>query len=263
MWGCKGIDAWYCGLAMDHYRNSKFFVPATKAYRISGSFDLFPQHCILPTFTPEQHVEEVHPELFESAQHLTKPAKKTFLHKMAKALQVLTETPVKDRPTAHLQTSEGGSTSADEATIRRVNTTEVTTTNEPTDARNLLLKSRTHDLVIRYNVPRKLPAIVRDPNCENIEVRQSQRLAKPIDAPIFTVTQPTSSRFPLHAPNIIDFQAVNHLTNKVFYKENKIWYPGSFLTSIPNTNHSDYDCDIEHMCAGVTHPDTGENITKY
>jgi hypothetical protein len=50
-WGYRGLDAWYCGPALDHYRNSRFFVPATKSYRMSGSFDLFPQHCILPTCT--------------------------------------------------------------------------------------------------------------------------------------------------------------------------------------------------------------------
>ena len=143
-WGCRGMDAWYCGPAMDHYRNSKFFVPATKAYRISGSFDLFPQHCILPTFAPEQHVDEVHRELFESVQRLTKPAKKTFLCNMAKSLQVLTKTPENDVTNADMQTSEGVSTSANEATIRRVNTTEVTTTNDPTDSRNLLMKPSTH-----------------------------------------------------------------------------------------------------------------------
>jgi hypothetical protein len=33
-----------------------------------GSFDLFPQHCILPTFTLEQHTTEVHRELFKSTK---------------------------------------------------------------------------------------------------------------------------------------------------------------------------------------------------
>jgi hypothetical protein len=41
-------------------------------------------------------------------------------------------------------------------------------------------------------------------------------------------------------------------------------YPGTFLTSSMNRQYGDYDCDIlEHMCAGVTHPVTGEAITKY
>ena len=47
-WGPRGTDAWYCGPVFDHYRNCHFYVPQTRSYRISGSFDLFPQHCMLP-----------------------------------------------------------------------------------------------------------------------------------------------------------------------------------------------------------------------
>jgi hypothetical protein len=87
-WGNQGLDAWYCGPALDHYRNSIFFVPAKKAYRTSGSFDLFPQHCILLTFTPEQHSNEVYIELFESVQKLSKPAKRKLLRKISKTLEL-------------------------------------------------------------------------------------------------------------------------------------------------------------------------------
>ena len=40
-WGQRGIDAWYCGPAMDHYRNLKFYCPSTKGYRTSALYDLF------------------------------------------------------------------------------------------------------------------------------------------------------------------------------------------------------------------------------
>ena len=43
-----GIDTWYCGPSLDHYRNCIFYVPKTRSYRISGSFDLFTQHWSLP-----------------------------------------------------------------------------------------------------------------------------------------------------------------------------------------------------------------------
>ena len=125
------------------------------------------------------------------------------------------------------------------------------------------MKPRTHERVTRNNVPRQLPAIVKDPHHVEFKERRLQRLDNPTKAPIITVTQPTSSRLPLHSPNIIDLNAVNHLTEKVYYRENKIWYPGEFSTSTLNAQNSDYDCDIEHMCAGVTHPVTGEHITKY
>ena len=92
-WGTRGLDAWYCGPAFDHYRNSKFYVPSTKAYRISGSFDSFPQHCILPTFTAGQYSNEVCTELFESVQQLNATQKRKILGKIAKALQILAVAP--------------------------------------------------------------------------------------------------------------------------------------------------------------------------
>ena len=72
LWGPRGTNAWYCGPALDHYRNCRFYVPETRAYRISASFDLFPQHCVLPQCTPEQHATEVFKELHEAIQSLKK-----------------------------------------------------------------------------------------------------------------------------------------------------------------------------------------------
>lgn len=67
-WGPLCIDAWYCGPAIDHYRNMIFFVPETQAYRTSASFDLYPQHCQLPTLSEQQHNETVATEWLESLQ---------------------------------------------------------------------------------------------------------------------------------------------------------------------------------------------------
>ena len=251
-WGNRGLDAWYCGPAMDHYRNSRFYVPATKSYRTSGSFDLFPQHCILPTFTPEQHVQEVHRELFESVQMLSKPAKRKFLRKIAKALEVISNDATEQR--VQIERSEG------EIAIQRVEAPPVTTINNSTDPKTLATKPRTHERLTRNNTPGSLPIIE---NPEHQHVRRSKRLANPEEEPIITVTTPSSSRIPVYSPNIIAFNAVNHLTEQVYYNEGKLWYPGAFLSSSPNRQHSDYDCDVEHMCAGVTHPVTGETITKY
>ena len=69
-WGPRGIDAWYCGPALDHYRNMIFFVPETQAYRTSASFNLYPQHCQLPTLSEQQHNKTVATEWLESLQRL-------------------------------------------------------------------------------------------------------------------------------------------------------------------------------------------------
>ena len=74
-WGPRGLDAWYCGPSFDHYRCSRFYVPEMRSTRTSGSYDLFPQHFIMPSFTQEQHAEEVNKELKESAFMLSKRAR--------------------------------------------------------------------------------------------------------------------------------------------------------------------------------------------
>ena len=79
-WGARGIDAWYVGPSFDHYRNCIFFVPETMAYRITASFELFPQHCILPEFTPAEHATEVCSELVESVGKLNKRDKMNILN---------------------------------------------------------------------------------------------------------------------------------------------------------------------------------------
>ena len=40
-----------------------YYVPETRAYRVSSSTELFPQHCQLPTITPHQHFRKLTNEL--------------------------------------------------------------------------------------------------------------------------------------------------------------------------------------------------------
>ena len=58
-WGAWGINAWYCGPFPNNYHNYVFYIPKTRSYRISGSFNLLPQHCLLSQFTPIQYATEV------------------------------------------------------------------------------------------------------------------------------------------------------------------------------------------------------------
>jgi hypothetical protein len=44
LWASRGIDGWYLGPSKDHYRCALYFISKTRAYCISGSTDLFPQH---------------------------------------------------------------------------------------------------------------------------------------------------------------------------------------------------------------------------
>jgi hypothetical protein len=64
-WASRGVDAFYLGPARDHYRCDNYYVPETRAYRISGSTELFPQHYQLPSLTPHQHFRALTGELTE------------------------------------------------------------------------------------------------------------------------------------------------------------------------------------------------------
>jgi hypothetical protein len=64
-WATYGIDAFYLGPAKDHYRCDNYYIPDTCAYRVSGSTELFPQHCKLPSMTPHQYFCTLTDELTE------------------------------------------------------------------------------------------------------------------------------------------------------------------------------------------------------
>ncbi len=54
-WASRGINGWYLGPSMDPYQCDLYFIPEKRAYQISGSTELFPQHCQLPNLTQHQH----------------------------------------------------------------------------------------------------------------------------------------------------------------------------------------------------------------
>ena len=74
-WGSRGTDVWYLGPSLDHYRCNHFFVPETRAYLISGSAELFPQHCQVPFLLWNEHLQEVVDELVMPL-HEMKPNKR-------------------------------------------------------------------------------------------------------------------------------------------------------------------------------------------
>jgi hypothetical protein len=74
-WASRGIDAWYADPSFDHYQCNHYFVPKTRAYRISGSEELFPQHCQVPFLMWNKHLQEVSNELVTTLREM--PANKS------------------------------------------------------------------------------------------------------------------------------------------------------------------------------------------
>ena len=63
---------------------------------------------------------------------------------------------------------------------------------------------------------------------------------------------------------MISQEAVNFIREKVYNKNPTTWMPETFITSSPSTApKNNYEVDIEHFCAPVINPVTGETITKY
>ena len=67
-----GLDAWLLGPSKDHYHCHIYYIPETTGYCVSGSADLFPQHCIAPPFSNETHVNELSEEIQDTLTKLTR-----------------------------------------------------------------------------------------------------------------------------------------------------------------------------------------------
>ena len=62
-WASRGTNAWYLGPSEDHYRCNLYYVPETRAYQVSGSAELFPQHCQVPNLSNTAHLKALTEEL--------------------------------------------------------------------------------------------------------------------------------------------------------------------------------------------------------
>jgi hypothetical protein len=79
LWASRGVDGWYLGLSMDHYWCDIYYIPETRAYRILGSTELFPQHCQLADMTPHQHLRTLTNKLTNGATEATHTPKSKCL----------------------------------------------------------------------------------------------------------------------------------------------------------------------------------------
>jgi hypothetical protein len=214
----------------------------------------------MPEFTEDQHANEVHDELFESIQRMKKPAKAKLLKKMAKALHVLATNAPSQRVEMNEQTNG--------EQFQRVTTSPaVTTSTNPTNPRTLANKPRTHQRTTRSNTPGALPTIINEHNPVEPPRRRSPRLNEDDEAPIITTSppiEPNNKRIPLYSPNIISPDALQHVIAQATCPVNQqVWTPDDLVVSSPSSLVCALDADIEHFCAGVVHPETGETITSY
>ncbi|KAL7500917.1 hypothetical protein ACHAWT_008970 [Skeletonema menzelii] len=270
-WGPRGSDAWYVGPAMDHYRNYRFFIIDTNAYRTSASCKLFPQHCQYYEPTPIEHATEVAEELITTTETLPKRQRFAILTTVAKALQkIIRLRQPSSEGEGEQSNSEGGPTTVPPSTppatttegvnkVIRPNTPTVTTSTNPTAPRVLKTKPRTHQRRTRNNIPGTLPPPTSPPPSH--QLRRSPRTQQPTRVEFEEIQPiPSNQTFPMvQQHNIISQDAVlayfgatmmdTHATN--------LWRPTQ-LEFAPTATE-----DIMHYCAPVTHPITGKAMKKY
>merc|ERR1711966_529552 len=59
------------GRASHHYRLLEFYIPATRGYRLSGTYRLYPQHCRMPVISEEDRTVSAATELLEKMKKET------------------------------------------------------------------------------------------------------------------------------------------------------------------------------------------------
>ena len=161
--------------------------------RVSRLYDLFPQHCIMPTFTREEHATAVNDELQEAILGLDKKAKKRLLKAMTTSMVTMTAT-----INAPPQRVDGPPTSEGVPQCQRVGLAPpITTTTDPTAPTVVQTAPRTHQRTTRHNTPGITASIERPAT----RARKSPRL-NPI------IVQDAQSH--LNAPNSNLFPFFSH-----------------------------------------------------
>ena len=57
-WGAHGVDGWYIGPALNHYRCHRVYLPSTRGERVSDTVEFFPHRGNIPAVTPADAATE-------------------------------------------------------------------------------------------------------------------------------------------------------------------------------------------------------------
>ena len=103
-WSPHGLDGWYVGPAMNHYRCFRIYVPSTGATRTADTVEFFPHHVPLPQTSSHDIIVQAADELIQALQqpHPATPYNPTptelkALQELANIFQNSTAPRVKDK----------------------------------------------------------------------------------------------------------------------------------------------------------------------
>jgi hypothetical protein len=237
-WGPRGIDAWYCGPSENHYRCCNFYVPETRAMQVSGSYELFPVHCQLPTLTPLEHTQQVANELVCCMEHLPRPVRKRLFVTMLRDLRQHASAPTTYTPACDPATVPWGGNKGAQPNVSKGAPAAIPTSTNPT-----------------------APHIVR--TAPHIDWRQT-RANTPPQTPTPPVPLPTTPPVTdIPAGNIPSDSHVEPRRSPQIALLSPQHYSQAALAAISGPPPSQATPTNCHFCAPVTHPITGETITHY
>jgi hypothetical protein len=142
-WASWGTDAWCLGPSKDHYRCNLYYAPETCAYRISGSAELFPQHCQVSNLSPKEHLRALTEELQTTAQSVNEtPKGRAMIRTLQQQLNELIA-PVRKPPEQRVSITD--THPPIEWPIQRVlQAPVIMKARDPSAKRNLILTKRSH-----------------------------------------------------------------------------------------------------------------------
>ncbi len=159
-WASRGVDEWYLGPSFDHYRCDLYYISETRGYRVSGSTELFPQHCQLPDMTPHQQFQALTDELTADTDRTsTTPKGRRILLLLKDQITTLLLPPLTD------EEQRVRDDASREAQQRVIDNSPIVTVpwitdapgimelRNPTAKQNLKNTPRVHSRVTRNNVP--------------------------------------------------------------------------------------------------------------
>lgn len=286
-WGPRGTDAWYIGPAKAHYRSYDFYVPETRAYRISASAKFFPSYCSIPAETPIEAAMRTAAELILELKTAADPTSTEQLSRHHRAIRIINDI-------YHQINAEPPRVPEHPHPSPRVNPTLST---NPTAPGVVKTTPRRHGRITRNNTPGLAldnpPASLPTEPVPTPPRRRSPRLKPSITQPIPAPSPPpqppsdidlitdapissdpclteddddsailpipsisTPPKISFNTPHLIPNDAINFLTSSVWNSTNPSFAPRRFAQPPPMP-------DPEHFAMPVVHPVTGETIDKY
>ncbi len=246
-WASRGVDGWYLGPSQDHYSCDIYYIPDTRGYRVSGSTELFPQHCQLPDMSPHQHFCALVNEMSDDIdrQSLTPKGRRILALLRDRIHLLLAPPPTPEEQKVRLEEQRMNEQLAQEREQRVVDDTPIITipriteapgiihSQNPTAKRFLKETPRVHCRVTRNNTP----GIVATPI---------------VPAPYVPIPSGAQRR-------MVTRHAINLLMESEKRSCQRAFTPTSLLPPVVLDDPS----HLEHFCSPMVHPITGETISSY